>query len=156
MPAADEEVMQPPPAADEQVIMQPPPAADEQVVMQPPPAADEQVVMQPPPAADEQVMMNLQAADSEMPRAEEPVHLLCCICQQAMQPAEGLLALECSHVFHDSCIRNTWHHLAKPVGWCPNRCLDRSLAQEVPEEDLVVVDPESEVPPDNGEESFVL
>ena len=142
-----------------------------------------QAVLPPPAdalagAESEAPAVDAAAEDYEMPQAEvaaevggndsEAPNHVCQICQQAMVPGNGLLALECAHVFHDACIRNTWHHLAKPVGWCPNRCLDRRLAQQVPEspavllyqvpdEDFEVVDPEPEVAnPGHDEEAFVL
>lgn len=116
--------------------------------------------------AAEAPAVDAAAEDYEMPQAEvaaevgendsEAPNHVCQICQQGMVPGHGLLALECAHVLHDACIRNAWHHLAKPVGWCPNRCLDRRLAQQVPDDDFEVVDPETEGPdPGHDEEAFV-
>ena len=50
---------------------------------------------------------NVQPENSDLPQ--------CCICQKSMNHrTEELMALECSHVFHVTCITECWTKLGKP------------------------------------------
>lgn len=71
------------------------------------------------------------ATDSDLPA--------CCICQENMtHSTQELLALECSHVFHLSCIEECWRKQQKPRYWCPYKCSECALNVE---DDDIIVDP---------------
>lgn len=97
--------------------------------------------------------LNQMAAEDAATAAARPIREPCAICQQPMIPlTENLNAMECGHVFHDSCIRECWSRCNKLPGWCPMKCKDHvPTIQQLEEEDEMTVDapqptPTSEIP----------
>ena len=81
----------------------------------------------------EQVFDEAVAADG----AEAPADkVICGICRDEIKQGEAansaeeaVLALECSHVYHQMCLSKTWSIGGWPRGWCPQRCLDHILLE---------------------------
>ena len=79
--------------------------------------------------------------------ASPPNDLPCAVCQQPMFPhSEYLNALECGHVFHDSCIRECWTRCNKFQGWCPMKCKDQVPTIEQLESDEIIISDDAAQP----------
>lgn len=87
------------------------------------------------------------AADAAPPEAQ-PISEPCAICQQPMIPlTENLNAMQCGHVFHDSCIRECWSRCNKFPGWCPMKCKDHvPTIEQLEEESEMTFDAEQPTP----------
>lgn len=69
----------------------------------------------------------------------DPDEPLCVICQQPLRSAtddQPVLALECGHTHHESCLFSAWQIGGHQHGWCPFKCDVRQQAAQIEDETM--------------------